>query len=86
MSSPQFQTFFPCLPDYMSWEDWNGNLAIYYGQRNIEFAPEENWQAGAMNIVQSVVFSRYPVPVPDTYETWQDWANEFTEIVNGTNV
>ena len=83
MSFPQFQNNFPCVPDYMSWEDWNGNLAIYYGQRNIEFAPEESWRDGAMNIVQSPIFNRYPVPTPDTFETWQDWAREFTLIING---
>jgi hypothetical protein len=25
----------------------------------------------------------YPVPSPDTYQNWQDWAIEFTEIING---
>jgi hypothetical protein len=25
----------------------------------------------------------YPVPLPDTFDTWQDWAKEFTEIING---
>lgn len=83
MSGPNFQSFFPCLPDYMSWEDWNGNLLIYYGQRNIEVASADNWREGAMNIVQSPVFGRYPVPTPDTYQNWQDWAYEFTNIING---
>jgi hypothetical protein len=83
MSSTQFQQFFPVLPDYMTWEDWNGNLLIYYGQRNIETASELNWREGAYNIVQSPVFGRYPVPDPKTFETWQDWAREFTTIING---
>jgi hypothetical protein len=67
----------------MTWEDWNGNLAIYYGQKNIEFSSEEDWRYGAMNIVQSETFGRYPVPTPDTYETWQEWAMEFANIING---
>jgi len=84
MSAPnQFQQFFPFVPEYMDWEDWNGNLAIYYGQRNIQFSPEEDWKTGAENIVQSPVFGRYPVPDPSTFETWQDWAREFTTIING---
>ena len=84
MSAPSnFQQFFPCVPDYMDWENWNGNLAIFYGQKNIEFSTEENWRYGAMNIVQSETFGIYPVPLPDTFETWQDWAREFTEIING---
>lgn len=85
MSAQPFEPFFPVLPDYMTWEDWNGNLAIYYGQRNIEFEPEEDWRTGAMNIVLSPFFSRYPVPDPATFETWQAWANEFTLIINGEN-
>lgn len=83
MGNPQFQQFFPVLPDYMTWEDWNGNLLIYYGQRNIEVDSELDWRAGAYNIVQSPIFGRYPVPDPSTFETWQDWAREFTEIING---
>ena len=85
MPNPQFQSFFPVLPDYMSWEDWNGNLAMYYGQKNIEFSPEDSWRQGAMNIVMSETFGVYPVPVPDTFENWQDWAYEFTNIVNGAS-
>jgi hypothetical protein len=83
MSDLRFQKFFPVLPDYMSWDDWNGNLAIYYGQKNIKFSPEENWREGAMNIVNLESFSSYPVPNPDLYGTWQDWAREFTLIING---
>jgi len=86
MSAPSnFQGFFPCIPDYMSWSDWNGNLAIYYGQKNINFSNEEDWREGVHDILKSESFSVYPVPLPDTYATWQDWAKEFTEIINGTS-
>ena len=82
---PAFQQSFPFSPDYMSWEDWTGNVVLYYGQKNIEFSPEDNWQQGAMNIVQSETFGTYPVPSPFTYDSWQDWAREFTEIINGAS-
>jgi len=82
-SDPNFQPFFPVLPDYMTWENWNEELVIYYGQKNIVISPEETWRDAAMNIVQSQSFNRYPVPNPDVYETWQDWAMEFTKIING---
>ena len=85
MSAPNFQQFFPCLPDYMAWEDWLGNVVIYYGQKNIELTNEENWQQGAMNIVQSETFGTYPVPNPITFDNWQDWALAFTEMVNGSS-
>jgi len=77
------QKFFPITPDYMTWEDFNGNLAIYYGREPIMFAPEENWKAGAENIAAMSTFSAFPVPNPDKYETWQEWAKDFTEIING---
>jgi hypothetical protein len=31
----------------------------------------------------SETFGTYPVPSPDTYTTWQEWAREFTTIING---
>jgi len=85
MSAPNFQQFFPCLPDYMTWEEWNGNLYIYYGQKNLVLSPEENWKDGAMNIVLSETFGTYPAPNPDVYDNWQDWAREFTTIINGVS-
>lgn len=84
MSAPsRFQPFFPCLPDYSTWEDWLGNVIIYYGQHNIMTTSELDWKDGAHHIAQSESFGAYPVPSPDVYENWQDWAKEFTEIING---
>ena len=78
-----FEKFFPCVPDYMDWENWIGNVIIYYGQKNIEMTSEENWKIGAQNIVNSEAFAVYPVPNVDSYDNWQDWANEVTLIING---
>jgi len=75
--------FFPCVPDMMSWEDWNGNMAIYFGSQNVMFAPEKNWKAAAQQMSSMAAFEPYPVPSPDHFENWQDWANEFTLIING---
>ena len=83
MSALKFQQFFPCLPDTMDWETWNGNFIIYYGQENIAYNTEENWQYTAKNIAQSVTFSAYPVPDPENFNNWQDWAKEVTLIING---
>ena len=44
---------------------------------------ELDWKDGAHHIAQSESFGAYPVPSPDVYENWQDWAKEFTEIING---
>lgn len=83
MSDPNFQRFFPCVPDYMSWEDWVGNVIIYYGQHNLMVSPEIDWRSGAAFIAQSETFGNYPVPAPTAYDNWQDWARDFTETING---
>lgn len=67
----------------MSWDDWNGNMAIYFSQEHIMFAPEEDWRSVAHHMSSLAVFETYPVPSPDNFETWQDWADEFTLIING---
>jgi hypothetical protein len=77
------QSFFPFTPNFMSWEDWNGNLVMFYGEEPIPALPEEDWKQVANNVAQLATFLNYPVPDPQLYENWQDWALEFTEIING---
>lgn len=67
----------------MSWEDWNGNMAIYFGQENIMDVPEEDWRSAANNMANMEVFAAYPVPSAERFETWEEWAIEFTLIING---
>lgn len=78
-----FQQFFPFTPNGMSWEDWNGNLIMFYGQEPIPYNTELDWKETARNVGQLTTFEVYPVPSPEAYENWQDWALEFTEIING---
>jgi hypothetical protein len=78
-----FQQFFPFTPNGMSWEDWNGNLIIFYGQEPIGYYSEIDWKETARNLGQLTTFQVYPIPNPDAYDNWQDWALEFTEIING---
>lgn len=78
-----FQDFFPCTPQYLSWEDFNGNLLVYYSQEPIPFNTEDNWQNTARGLMLLPTFMVYPVPDPEKFQTWQDWASEFTLIVNG---
>jgi len=83
LSNASIQQFFPFVPDGMEWEDWNGNFIMYYGEENISYNIEKNWQNTAKNIAQSSTFSVYPIPDPDIFENWQDWAREVTLIING---
>lgn len=77
------QQFFPCVPAYMDWNSWNGNLIMYFPEEPIPYATEDSWQGVAKSVSQLPTFSSYPVPDPSLYANWQSWANEFTLIING---
>ena len=83
MSAPSIQQNFPFGSDYMSWEDWNGNLAIYYGEENIIFSPEDSWQTTAESVAAMTAFAPYAVPDPYKFDNWRGWATAFSQTVNG---
>ena len=83
MSAPKTEAFFPFFPDYMSWEDWNGNFIIYYGQEPIGMSSEDDWKIIASQITQLQTFSAYPISDPANYENWQDWAKDLSVTING---
>lgn len=77
------QQFFPFSPDYMTWDEWNGNMVLFYSEEPIPYNQEDEWQETAKNIAQLPTFLNYPVPDPTLFENWQDWAKQFTLIING---
>ena len=77
------QQFFPFVPSGMDWEAWNGNLVMYYSEEPIPYNTEVDWRITAKNVSQLPTFAAYPVPDPDLFQNWQDWAYEFTLIING---
>lgn len=78
------QTFFPFIPAGSDWQTWNGNLVMFYSEELIPYVIDElEWKFVAKNVSQLPTFISYPVPDPDLYENWQDWASEFTLIING---
>ena len=77
------QSVFPFLPEYTTWENFNGNLVMYYGQEPVPYSDEANWVSTAKHIRQLPSFSSYLVPDPELYNTWQDWAHQFVLIING---
>jgi hypothetical protein len=83
MTARPTQAFFPFVPDYSTWDEWNGNLVIYYGREPIMVDKEENWRSVADEVSSLATFAAYPVPAHDEFDTWQDWAREFTTIING---
>ena len=83
MAKKSVQHLFPYVPDYMTWEEFNGNLLIQYSQENIHIDTEENWTSVAKGLVQSPTFAAYPTPNTDDFNTWQDWARAFITVING---
>lgn len=77
------QNYFPIFPEGMTWENWNGAALHYFSEQPIPYLPELQWREVAKNLTQLPTFENYPVPSPDTYANWQDWAREFNLIVNG---
>jgi hypothetical protein len=77
------QQFFPFSPDYMSWEEWNGNFVMWYGEENIPHTSEESWKTTANHIASNEAFGAYPLPMATDYDTWQKWAKDVTQIING---
>lgn len=71
------------LPDYCSWEDWNGNLLHYFGEQQFPILPEVLWKDVARAVTLNPVFDKYGVPSPEMFSDWREWARELTLSVNG---
>ena len=71
------------MPEYSSWDDYNGNLVMFYGREPIGHVTEEDWKMVAAQVAQLPTFENYPVPNPEIYVKWQEWAKDFTQIING---
>lgn len=77
------QPFFYFSPQYSTWESFNGALLMIYDQEPIPYYDENNWKIVADSLSQLPTFLVYPVSSSQGFETWQDWADNFTQIVNG---
>lgn len=71
------------LPDFSTWEQWNGNLILYFGDQQFPYVTEENWKQVASSMMTNSIFSQFNVPAPDQFDTWQGWAKAATQAVNG---
>lgn len=50
------------------------------------FQPEENWKLVAQHMVSLPIFEIFPLSDPEDFDNWQDWAKDFTMIVNRKSV
>jgi len=78
-----FQKVFPFVPKHTDWQTFTGNIMMYYGQELIPITDEIDWKISARNIIQTPTFSRYNIPDPERYLTWEEWAQEFVLLING---
>tara|TARA_R110000868_G_scaffold335841_3_gene596726 strand:- start:291 stop:533 length:243 start_codon:yes stop_codon:yes gene_type:complete len=71
------------LPDYSTWDDWNGQLVHYYGEQQFPILPEEQWREVAKAVTVNPVFDKFSIPDPENFINWQDWALSLIQNVNG---
>lgn len=71
------------LPDYSTWDDWNGNLVHFYGEQAFPVLPEEQWREVAQAVTVNAVFDKFGIPSPFDFQDWREWARVLIESVNG---
>ena len=76
-------SFFPFSSQYITWEEWNGNLIHYFSEEPIPHNVEQDWKLTAEAVVQLPNFSPYALPDPELFPTWQEWADGFSQTLNG---
>ena len=75
--------FIPGGSAYTTWEDWNGGLIHFVSEEPIPYNIEANWKDTASNVVALATFANYPLSDPELFDTWQDWVDNFNQIING---
>jgi hypothetical protein len=75
--------FIEFLPDYGTWDDWNGNMIHYFAEQQFPFVSEADWRVLANAIALNPVFDKYGVPAPEAFTDWRQWAHQLTESING---
>lgn len=71
------------LPNYSTWDEWNGQLVHFFGEQQFPVLPEERWQEVANSVTVNPVFDRYGIPDAYGFSSWQEWALCLTFAVNG---
>jgi hypothetical protein len=71
------------LPNYATWDEWNGQLVHYFGEQTFSVLPETQWKEVAQSVADNPVFDKYSIPDPEAFVNWQDWALSLILSVNG---
>jgi len=62
------------LPNYATWDEWNGQLVHYFGEQTFSVLPEPQCKEGAQSVVDYPVFDKYFIPDLVAFVIWHDWA------------
>lgn len=77
------QKFFPFSSENNTWESFNGGIIQYYAEEPVPYHEEVDWKITAFSLCGLPTFAVYPIPDPSSYDNWQQWTDDFTEIING---
>lgn len=58
-------------------------MVIFFEEEAIPVNDEPNWKKTAAGLSMLPTFLSYPIPDPELFDTWQEWADEFTTMLNG---
>lgn len=75
--------YIPFITRENSWDAWNANLAHYFSEQHIPVMSETNWREVANALTTNGFWARYNVPSDSHFDSWQDWADQFSQAVNG---
>ena len=66
-----------------SWEDWHNSIAYVLAAEQLPTVDESRWQEFAQVLQESPVLDAYGLPEPESFATWQEWAQHLLVISNG---
>ena len=73
-------------PRYHTWESWCALMGEAFAAQQLGIgASEENWKSWATGLKGIDIFSNESIPLPDTFDDWQDWAAALMNAVNFRN-
>ena len=69
-------------PRGMSWDRWCPLMAELFAGQQLGTLPEDRWREWADGMAGIGYFMNSGVPSTNTFETWQDWAQNLVGIMS----
>lgn len=69
-------------PRYQTWNGWASLICEQYAAQSLGNPPDEkSWMIWADAIKGIDLFAKNGIPGPELYDNWQDWAAQFSAIM-----